>query len=679
MRTKSSKLALRVLSTATFLAMVSSCATAAFAGTYDLTNGSVTVNAKSTGTYVTQKDADGNFVKNGEVELNNYKDETPVTLTSNGTETSNTITIHAEDGEANVTLKDVDIVTNGEANKSGITVKADKTKTATATVNVTLDNVTVDAREDTSSEGATGGAGMTIQGNGVVNIELDGKNELLAGDGHAGLEKNRTESVGSLNINDSNEDGGSLTAIGGDGGAGIGGSSKTSDGKDNDGYTTSTTWGGNVVINGGTITAEGGTGAAGIGSGSNATDTKLAECSQFVKIVGGTVTATGGEGGAGIGGGKGDMGSGLYILNGTVNAYGKGGGAGIGGGDGAGAHMVGLNAGVSGVNDAYEPTVTAVGSEGAAGIGGGKGGRLTDAVLSSGTATAIGGVGGAGIGNGEGASGGNIYVSGGEIYAEGGAGAEAFGSGKDNTGTVAVRFFNPNQGGGVAADSEDVSQSFDLDTKTLTVSYKKDGETIGSIHYTGTLKEMLVEPTCTTDGRAIYTATYYKVTDAQGNCTKETFEGEVVLPATGHNWGEWTTVKEATATETGLRQRVCSNCNEVEQEEIPVLPTTALELNVLAPDGSQQAFHVTQSGTVRTYESPYDSGTLTGTMETLEYLQAHGAQTIVFTTSQRTSSFQISDLLALADEGDVFYLTHAEVNEPTLLVVTSDHTDLLEG
>ena len=433
------------------MAMVTFIAAPAFAdaygialyGTHYLDQGNITVEVRGGQYYVNDVLDD-----DGPVIIKNHEDE------SDTTSVSNTITIHAEDGEANVTLKDVDIVTNGEANKSGITVKADKTKTATATVNVTLDNVTVDAREDTSSEGATGGAGMTIQGNGVVNIELDGKNELLAGDGHAGLEKNRTESVGSLNINDSNEDGGSLTAIGGDGGAGI---------------------------------------------------------------------------------------------------------------------------------------------------------------------------------------------------------------------------------GGVAADSEDVSQSFDPDTKTLTVSYKKDGETIGSIHYTGTLKEMLVEPTCTTDGRAIYTATYYKVTDAQGNCTKETFEGEVVLPATGHNWGEWTTVKEATETETGLRQRVCSNCNEVEQEEIPVLPTTALELNVLAPDGSRQAFHVTQSGTVRTYESPYDSGTLTGTMETLEYLQAHGAQTIVFTTSQRTSSFQISDLLALADEGDVFYLTHTEANEPTLLVVTSDHTDRLEG
>ena len=320
------------------MTMVMSIAAPAFAdaygialyGTHYLDQGNITVEVRGGQYYVNDVLDD-----DGPVIIKNHEDE------SDTTSVSNTITIHAEDGEANVTLKDVDIVTNGEANKSGITVKADKTKTATATVNVTLDNVTVDAREDASSEGATGGAGMTIQGNGVVNIELDGKNELLAGDGHAGLEKNRTESVGSLNINDSNEDGG-------------------------------------------TVTANGGKGAAGIGSGAGS----VWALGSFVDITGGTVKSNGGAGEA-------------------------------------------------------------------AGIGSGKGGRLTDAVLSS--------------------------------------------------------------------------------------------------------------------------------------------------------------------------------------------------------------------------------GTLTGTMETLEYLQAHGAQTIVFTTSQRTSSFQISDLLALADEGDVFYLTHTEANEPTLLVVTSDHTDLLEG
>ena len=223
------------------MAMVTFIAAPAFAdaygialyGTHYLDQGNITVEVRGGQYYVNDVLDD-----DGPVIIKNHEDE------SDTASVSNTITIHAEDGEAN---------------KSGITVKADKTKTATATVNVTLDNVTVDAREDTSSEGATGGAGMTIQGNGVVNIELDGKNELLAGDGHAGLEKNRTESVGSLNINDSNEDGGSLTAIGGKGAAGIG-----------SGAGSRWALGSFVDITGGTVTATGGAGeAAGIGSGEN--------------------------------------------------------------------------------------------------------------------------------------------------------------------------------------------------------------------------------------------------------------------------------------------------------------------------------------------------------------------------------------------------------------------------
>ena len=104
------KLALRVLSTAALMAMVSSIATAAFADTYDLTKGSVTVNAKSDGTYVTQKDADGSFVKNSSnIELNNYQDKTPVTLTTSGNEpTHNTASISTEKGvSTTVTLDNV--------------------------------------------------------------------------------------------------------------------------------------------------------------------------------------------------------------------------------------------------------------------------------------------------------------------------------------------------------------------------------------------------------------------------------------------------------------------------------------------------------------------------------------------------------------------------------------------
>ena len=53
---KRNKMALRVLSTAALMAMISSIATAAFADTYDLNTGSVTVETKANGiTYVTQK------------------------------------------------------------------------------------------------------------------------------------------------------------------------------------------------------------------------------------------------------------------------------------------------------------------------------------------------------------------------------------------------------------------------------------------------------------------------------------------------------------------------------------------------------------------------------------------------------------------------------------------------
>ena len=149
MQKRSKRLALRVLSTATFLAMVSSCTTVAFADTYDLTEGSVTVNAKSDGTYVTQTDADNNYVTNGNGNvLNNYKDETPVTLTTNGEEpTHNTASIYTEKG---------------------------------VSTTVTLDNVNIDA---------SGTDKAAIYTEGKVTLELDGNNTLIGGEGHAALEK----------------------------------------------------------------------------------------------------------------------------------------------------------------------------------------------------------------------------------------------------------------------------------------------------------------------------------------------------------------------------------------------------------------------------------------------------------------------------------------------------------
>ena len=86
----------------------------------------------------------------------------------------------------------------------------------------------------------------------------------------------------------------------------------------------------NITINGGTVTATGNQGAAGIGNCINASGIT-------VTINGGTVTATGGSKGAGIGGGSARSGATVIINGGTVTASGGIGdddffGSGIGGG-----------------------------------------------------------------------------------------------------------------------------------------------------------------------------------------------------------------------------------------------------------------------------------------------------------------------------------------------------------
>ena len=47
-----------------------------------------------------------------------------------------------------------------------------------------------------------------------------------------------------------------------------------------------------------------------------------------------------------------------------------------------------------------------------------------------------------------------------------------------------------------------------------------------------------------------------------------------MIPATGHNFGEWKVTKEATATEKGEKERVCARCQFVEKAEIPAIGTS---------------------------------------------------------------------------------------------------------
>ena len=115
-------------------------------------------------------------------------------------------------------------------------------------MDVTFDNLKIDVS-------GKGEAAVTVQGDHDATIELDGKNELKSGSYNAGLEKNKQESKGTLTIKDDKGKDGSLTAEGGEGGAGIGGGIEST--------------GSSITIQGGTIEAVGGSNAAGIGDGAD--------------------------------------------------------------------------------------------------------------------------------------------------------------------------------------------------------------------------------------------------------------------------------------------------------------------------------------------------------------------------------------------------------------------------
>ena len=254
-------------------------------------------------------------------------------------------------------------------------------------LNLTLKDVKIDVSDtgDQYDWDQKGKAALSVQGKGNVEIELDGNNELKSGTQSAGLEKTST---GTLTLKDDNNEAGSLTATGGFNSAGIGGG-YLGDGK-------------NIAITGGTVTATGGSSGAGIGGGREGKG-------ENITITGGTVNATSNDG-AGIGGGLLGSGENIAITGGTVNATGTD-GAGIGGGNGG----VGKNITITG------GTVEATGYFGSTGIGGGNGSDGENITITGGSVTATGGEGGAGIGGGaEGGGGNNITIKGGTVTATGG-------------------------------------------------------------------------------------------------------------------------------------------------------------------------------------------------------------------------------------------------------------------
>ena len=295
-------------------------------------------------------------------------------------------------------------------------------------LNLTLKDVKIDVSDtgDQYDWDQKGKAALSVQGKGNVEIELDGDNELKSGTQSAGLEKTST---GTLTLKDDSKEAGSLTATGGNNAAGIGGGFQGN--------------GENITITGGTVIATGGFSAAGIGGGREGKG-------ENITITGGTVNATGNEDGAGIGGGSSGSGENITINGGEVTASGGDNwddcGAGIGGGNGGVGKNItitggtvnatgGYGGGAAGIGGAFANgenititggTVNAAGSyfdHGmGAGIGGGGNSSGNNITITGGTVNVTGGYGGgAGIGGGaEGGGGNNITIKGGTVTATGG-------------------------------------------------------------------------------------------------------------------------------------------------------------------------------------------------------------------------------------------------------------------
>ena len=246
----------RGVAAAVIAGIVVSSGIPAYAGTWNIADGDITVKAG---------DAEGtNRVTQGEKDV----EDTDTVITGESKE--NTVTIDTSDGDVDVTFDDLKIDVSGKKEGDG---------------------------SGDSPVGA-GKAAVTVQGDHDATIELDGKNELKSGGYNAGLEKAGHEPEGTLTIKDDKGKDGSLTAEGGDkGGAGIGGGHESG--------------AGNIKITGGTIEAVGGEGAAGIGGG-------VYGQGRDIEISGGKVSATGGNmdekldpsrpGAAGIGDGAGTEG-----------------------------------------------------------------------------------------------------------------------------------------------------------------------------------------------------------------------------------------------------------------------------------------------------------------------------------------------------------------------------------
>ena len=509
-------------------------------------------------------------------------------------------------------------------------------------LNVILRNLKVDA-------GETNKNAVTIEGTGDVKLELDGKNELTVGNsGDYGKRGISSSGKGKLTIQ--GKEGSSLSATGSSGTQG-GSFGIYANGK--------------LDLVNATVTATGGVGG---GAGICANDDVNIKNSKLTakgsdQLYPGEDTSTGGGTGISVSGkGKLIVGEGSEVIA-------------IGGDDKAVKRTAQGGAALrfwgTGVGCGYEVQkggkLTAIGGNAESESGGATGGDalngtcgisgISGGIVSSGETTLIGGNAKSGSGR---ATGGNASVYGGDsnqVTVKGGT-TTALGGKAENDANTAVNGSSiktgwngkiglsvetggtlvtampgerDGKGNGIIGDVKINTDGGKIEEMENAKVVKKDDGTVNVVgDLVGIKKDghsyeiTIMEPTCTTPGKRVYTCTTHE---------GETYE--VTIDALGHKFVNG----------------VCTRCGAPESNG----GSSAVTLTVTGAG----AYETSVADGRYIIAVPAETAVLSGCLGNLKELKAQGADTIVFRTQLRETALNIDSMLSLGVDDTLFALTHS--------------------
>ena len=496
------------------------------------------------------------------------------------------------------------------------------------TLKVILRDLKVDA-------GNTNKSAVTVSGTGNVTLELDGKNELTGGSGYTGGRKAAGVVVASddAKLTIQGKEGSSLSATGGAG---------TGESDNYDGYGIRA---GKLDLMDATVTATGGVETekdsniknskliANGGIGTNGKFT-VGEGGEVIAI-GKDVKTTDGKAQGGNALGFWGIGSGYEVQKGgKLTAI--GGNAESESGDATGGNALWGEYG--GIVSAGETTL--IGGNAKSGSGKATGGDaikgscdyFTQVTVKEGTFTAAGGKSESATSTAANGNSVNITpVIGNDSKTqlevqEGGTFVTAKPGNSDENGNGITGKIEINTAGGKIEEMEN-AQVVKKDDGTVEVV----GDLVG-IKQDGHSYELTVmEPTCTTPGKRIYTCT---TPGHEG----ETYE-EIISDALGHHFVEG----------------VCTRCGAPEQAAAENSSSSAVTLTVTGAGDYETSI----ADGRYIIAVPAETAVLSGCLGNLRELKAQGVTTIVFRTQLRETALNIDSMLSLGVDDTLFTLTHS--------------------